>query len=155
MLETTYGRKFTPDDWAHALGGDHFMVVEGDSVLSHASVVPRALVVGNRPFRTGFVEAVATAGAHRGRGYATRVLRAANELIQTQYELGSLCTGSHEVYERLGWERWRGPTYVRDDDAWVRTAHEDGTVMILRTPASADIDTTSRISCEWRPGDAW
>jgi aminoglycoside 2'-N-acetyltransferase I len=83
-------------------------------------------------------------------------MRAANEHIVATYALGGLDTGSHGFYERLGWERWRGPTSVRAAEGERRTPEEDGYVMILRTPGTpADLDVDAPISCDWRPGDVW
>ena len=70
--------------------------------------------------------------------------------------LGALSTGAHAFYGRLGWERWRGPTYVRTSGGAIeRTEDEDDGVMVLRFGPSADLDLTLPICCEDRPGDAW
>src|SRR5207249_1344046 len=63
--------QFTDADWQHALGGTHVVLDAGGEIVSHASVVERELRVGGRPLRTGYVEAVATAPAWRGRGHGT------------------------------------------------------------------------------------
>ncbi len=66
--------RFTDDDWDHALGGVHFVLdVDGD-IVTHAAVVERSLWVADRPLRTGYVEAVATAPAHQGAGHGTLVM---------------------------------------------------------------------------------
>jgi hypothetical protein len=62
---------------------------------------------------------------------------------------------SHGVYERLGWERWRGPTYVRRGADLVRTEDEDDGVMVLRFGPSAGLDLTAPIACTERGGDDW
>jgi aminoglycoside 2'-N-acetyltransferase I len=125
-------------------------------IVAHAAVVERELHVGERPLRTGYVEAVATAPALQGRGYGTLVMRAVNEVIAERYELGALGTGSHGFYERLGWQTWRGPSFVRLPDGRVeRTPDEDGFILVLTTPASPRLDLASPIGCEWRPGDVW
>ena len=59
------------------------------------------------------------------------------------------------MYARVGWERWRGPTYVRTDGGPVRTEEEDDGIMILRTPRTPALAGTETLSCEWRAGDAW
>jgi aminoglycoside 2'-N-acetyltransferase I len=58
-------------------------------------------------------------------------------------------------YERLGWERWLGPTSVRTATGTERTPDDDGGIMILRTPASPGLDLTANIACDWRDGDVW
>ena len=68
-----------------------------------------------RPLRTAYVEAVATAPSFQRRGYASAVMRRIAAEI-AGYELGALSKGSHSFYERLGWERWRGPLAIRTDE---------------------------------------
>jgi aminoglycoside 2'-N-acetyltransferase I len=146
---------FSEDDWQHALGGLHVVLDVAGEVRAHASVVTRELHVDDRPIRTGYVEAVATAPEHQGRGYGTRVMAAVNEHIREEYELGALGTGSPAFYERLGWLRWRGPTAVRTSDGIERTPHEDGGILVLPTVRSLELDLDAEISCDWRPGDVW
>ena len=45
------------DDWEHALGGVHALVVDDDRVLAHGSVVLRRLLHAGRALRCGYVEA--------------------------------------------------------------------------------------------------
>ena len=104
---------FTADDWAHAVGGRHFVLDIAGEIVTHASVVERELHIDGRPLRTGYVEAVATAPIHDGRGYGSQVMEAVGAHIRDRYELGALGTGRHRFYERLGWETWRGQAYVR------------------------------------------
>lgn len=145
---------FDPEDWEHALGGMHFAVVEGGEPISHASVVERTLWIGGLPHRTGYVEAVATEPARQGQGYGTAVMREAGEWIRREYELGCLGTGEHSFYERLGWERWLGPSAVRHPDGTeAPTPDDDGGLMVLRV--GAELDLQAPIACEPRSGDDW
>jgi aminoglycoside 2'-N-acetyltransferase I len=147
--------RFSEDDWQHALGGVHFVLDMDGKILAHAAVVERELHAGGRPLRTGYVEAVATAPAHQRKGYGSAVMRPAGAHIRKHFELGALGTSSHGFYERLGWETWRGPTYVRTSTGLQRTADEDGYILVLRTPRSPALVLTDPISCDWRPGDVW
>jgi aminoglycoside 2'-N-acetyltransferase I len=147
---------FDDHDWDHATGGTHLLMDVDGTVRSHVSVVERRLVTGGRALRTGYVEAVATWEKDRRLGYASELMRRATSIIDERYEFGGLGTGLFTFYERLGWERWRGPTSVRTDDGEVATPDEDGFVLIRRTPATpAGLDLDAPISCDWRPGDAW
>jgi aminoglycoside 2'-N-acetyltransferase I len=146
---------FSVDDLDHAVGGVHWVAEVDGLLVGHASVVERLLEVDGRPMRTGYLEAMATLPAWRGRGIATRLLEAADEHIRAGFELGALSTGAHGLYERLRWERWRGPTFVRTADGQVRTQDEDDGIMILRTPRTPRLTLTEALSCEWRAGDAW
>jgi aminoglycoside 2'-N-acetyltransferase I len=146
---------FTTDDVAHAMGGLHWLAEVEGRVVGHASVVPRILEADGVPMATGYVEAVATHPEWRRRGIASRLMALANRHIAETFELGALSTDVHPVYGRLGWERWRGSTWVRTGAGAVRTPEEDDGIMILRTPRTPPLAGTEALSCEWRAGDAW
>jgi aminoglycoside 2'-N-acetyltransferase I len=120
-------------------------------------VVPRWLVAGERGLRSGYVEGVATREDRRGLGLATLVMREVGQVVAEGYELGALADGSRipGFYQRLGWETWRGPTFVAAPEGQVRTAEEDGSVLVLRTPASPELDLGDPLVCDWRAGDVW
>jgi aminoglycoside 2'-N-acetyltransferase I len=147
--------RFTEADWDHSVGGVHFVLDDDGPIVSHASVVERELHVAGQPFRTGYVEAVATTPDRQGEGFGTIVMRDATAYVREGFELGALGTGEQGFYERLGWRIWAGPSSVRTDDGERRTPDEDGYIMVLLTPVSVDVDLAARISCEWRPGDVW
>ena len=146
---------FGEHDWTHALGGTHVLLEADGLILSHAAVVERDLEVAGRHVRTGYVEAVATRVGHQRRGFGSSVMREVRDIIVEQFELGALGTGVFAFYEPLGWEHWRGPTFVRTPDGVVRTPDEDGYILVLRTSSTADLDLELPISCEWRAGDVW
>jgi aminoglycoside 2'-N-acetyltransferase I len=154
LLDDAFEGRFTDADWEHAIGGLHVLVVD-DGIVSHAAVVDRELAAANRAIRTGYVEGVATAFGHRGRGHATAVMRRVNEIIRHKYELGALSTGIPDLYIGLGWEKWRGPTFAITPTGPRRTADEDGGVIVLRTDLTKDLDLTTALMCDWRPGDVW
>ena len=147
---------FTEADWDHSIGGMHF-VLDSDStgIVAHASVVEREIHIADRPLRTGYVEAVATAPDWQGQGHGTRVMTDVTAFVRATYELGALGTGAQGFYERLGWLTWRGPTSVRTNEGTVRTPDEDGYILVLPTPTSPPLELTAPISCDWRPGDVW
>jgi aminoglycoside 2'-N-acetyltransferase I len=155
LLDDAFAGEFAEADWENACGGRHIVVIAGSDVIAHAAVVPRVLEIGGRPFRTGYVEAVATAPEHQDEGFGSLAMRSAARIVRRDHELGALSTGRHAFYERLGWERWRGPTFVRDGAALTRTEDEDDGVMVLRFGPSATIDVTAPITCDPRPGDDW
>jgi aminoglycoside 2'-N-acetyltransferase I len=130
------------------------LVVDG-GVVSHAAVVPRELDVGGRPVDAGYVEAVATAPARQGEGLGTMAMQQLGSVLREHHEMGALSTGAHAFYERLGWERWRGPTSVRRGGGLERTPDEDDGVMVLRYGPSATLDLRASLSCEERAGDDW
>ena len=146
---------FQDDDWAHALGGLHFVLDLDGEVVSHASVVERTIEIGVRPLRTAYVEAVATAPNLQGHGHGSIVMEAASAHIRESFELGALGTGRHAFYERLGWQTWVGPAFVRAPEGLQRTPDDEGYILVLRTPTSPPFELTEPISCDWRPGDVW
>ena len=147
---------FGDDDWAHALGGTHFLLEVDGRVVAHASVVERTIEVDGRPLRTAYVEAVATAPDRQGMGLGSQVMVAVTDEIRGAYELGVLGTGRHAFYERLGWETWRGPAFVRTPAGELeRTPDDEGYILVLRTPASPPFALTAPITCDWRSGDVW
>ena len=147
--------RFTDDDWEHALGGVHVVLDIGGVIVTHAAVVERVLWVAERPLRTGYVEAVATAPTKEGRGHGTLVMTDVTGWIRERYELGALGTGRHAFYERLGWRTWQGPSSVRTTAGSAPTPDDDGYIMVLATPSSPPLDLAAPIACEWRPGDVW
>lgn len=155
LLDQAFAGELTDDDWQHTVGGWHVVAEEDGSIVAHAAVVDRVLHVGDRPVRAGYVEGVATAPDRRRQGLGSRVMREVADVVGHGHELGALSTELVGFYRRLGWELWRGPTFVRHGADLVRTEDEDGGVMVLRCGPTADIDLDDPISCESRPGDDW
>ena len=146
---------FTDQDFEHAMGGPHWLAVLDGRIVAHASVDERRLEADGRPLRTGYLEAVATLPAFGRRGIASRLVGLASAHIIGAFELGALSTGVPAFYERLGWERWRGPTFVRTPAGLERTEEDDDAILVLRTPTTPPLTITGPLSCEWRSGDVW
>jgi aminoglycoside 2'-N-acetyltransferase I len=130
--------------------------VEGRAV-GHAAIVERLLYPGDTTLSAGYVEAVAVAPDLQGRGIGRQVMELIDRMIDDAYELGALGTGSHGFYERLGWEVWRGPTWIHERDGSVRrSSDEDGNIMVRLTPATPpDLDLSLALAVDWRPGEVW
>jgi aminoglycoside 2'-N-acetyltransferase I len=155
MLDAAYDGDFAAEDWEHALGGTHVWIDGPDGIVSHGAVVPRRLACDGHALRTGYVEAVATVAARRRRGHGTAVMRRLGEIIRAEFDLGVLSTGSHAFYAALGWERWRGESFVIAPEGRVRTPDDDDGLMVLRTPRSPALDLAGPIVADWRTGDVW
>jgi aminoglycoside 2'-N-acetyltransferase I len=82
-------------------------------------------------------------------------MTAVTDLIRERFELGCLGTGRQSFYARLGWQTWRGRSFLRAADGLVPTPDDDGYLMVLTTPSSPPLELAASISCEWRPGDVW
>jgi aminoglycoside 2'-N-acetyltransferase I len=154
-LTEAFDYDFPDEDWDHCLGGIHVVVRDGRDFISHAAVVERGLVAGDRPVRTGYVDGVATRPREQGQGHGSRVMQAVAGIVRAGYELGALGTGRQGFYAQLGWELWQGPTSVITPGGPERTPGEDGAIMVLRTPATATLDLFATLMCDWRAGDVW
>lgn len=155
LLELSFPGNFSGDDWAHALGGTHVVLIDGDGVIAHGALVERTLECSGSVVRVGYVEGVATAPVHRRRGHGSAIMRRIGALIQERYALGALSTGSPDFYGAIGWDRWRGPTFVDGPRGRERTPEDDDGVMILTTPRSPQLDLDGNIVCDWRAGAVW
>lgn len=147
---------FSDEDWGHTFGGHHVVVDDDGRIVADAAVVGRVFHVARRRFCAGYVDGVATAAARQGQGSRLRAVVEAAEVIRDRFDLGALSTGRHRFYERLGRERWQGPTYASTRAGPpTRTVDDDGGVMVLRFGPSAGVDLTAAITCQTRPGDDW
>lgn len=155
VLDAAFESDFTDEDWAHSIGGVHVCLIDSRELVSHASLVERTVVCSGRALRVAYVEAVATVAAKRRQGHGATVMHHINTLIREGYALGALSTGTHAFYQALGWERWRGPTFVDGPRGCERTPDDDGSIMILRTSRSPHLDLDGDIVCDWRSGDVW
>jgi aminoglycoside 2'-N-acetyltransferase I len=156
LLDLAFGDRLSEDDWAHALGGRHFLLRDPreGTLLSHASVVSRTIGLPGRLLSAGYVEAVGTRPGFRGRGLASAVMESVARFIAGHFDIGAL-SSSGDLYEKLGWIRWLGPTWCRGEGGLVRTPHEDGGVLVLPTPSTPHLDLDADLSVEWREGDVW
>ena len=135
--------------------GVHFIGRRGTDVVSHAMWVERKLYPqGLAPLRSAYVELVATRVAEQGKRFATAVMeRLADEL--RPFDIGALSPAVPRFYERLGWEMWRGPLFVRGGDVLTRNT-PDEFVMVLRTPNTpAELDLHAPLAVDWRRGEVW
>ena len=114
LMDVAFGddpeEAFGDDDWEHGLGGVHVLVVEDGVVLTHAALVERTLHAGERPLRTGYVEAVATHPDVRGRGLARLLVSEIASGILARGETPFLHVwadnvGAIRLYETLGFSR--------------------------------------------------
>lgn len=144
--------------WESIGPGVHVIAEEaGRGIVAHAAIVDRSLYPGDVALRAGYVEAVAVAPDRQRRGLGTKVMEVIDDMVDQGYELGALGTGSHGFYTRLGWVVWRGPTWIRERDGSLkRSPDEDGDIMVRMTPTTPpELDLSSPISVDWRPGEVW
>jgi aminoglycoside 2'-N-acetyltransferase I len=131
----------------------HVLGYYNDSLVCHALWVTRYLQAGTNPMmRTAYLEAVATEANYRSRGFASAVMKQLVGEVQ-EYDLAALSPFSVEYYQRLGWELWHGPLFIRRKDNLVPSLDEE--VMIFRLPKTPLLDLTASLSAEWRKGELW
>ncbi|MFA6298109.1 MAG: GNAT family N-acetyltransferase [Nocardioides sp.] len=144
LTDAAFG-DFTDDDWDHALGGQHALVVDDGEVVAHGALVMRRLLHAGRSLRCGYVEAVATSPARLRQGHAATVM-AALERLAPASEAGVV------LYEARGWQCWRGPTSVLSLSGVEPTPDDDGSVYVL---GDTGLDLDAELTCDWRTGDVW
>ena len=159
LCEAAFQEPFA-DNWSRVGPGVHVMAEVASRVVAHAMVVDRRIYVGHEmdvALDAGYVEHVATLPELEGLGHGSTVMREVNRIIRDEYALGGLGTGSIGFYERLGWEKWLGPTSVRmPDGERVRSPRDDGHVMILRTPRTPpSLALDAPIAVDWRADEPW
>jgi len=94
-----------------------------------------------------------TEEAYRDRGFATAMMRRLASEIR-DFDLAALSPFSVAYYERLGWELWRGPLWIRTEDGPLPSPADEA-VMILRLPHTPILDLRQPLSAEWREGELW
>jgi aminoglycoside 2'-N-acetyltransferase I len=131
----------------------HVLAHQESVLVGHACWAARRLEPeGYGLLTAAYVDAVATEPEFQERGIGSAVIARLNAEVAS-YPLGGLSTQRVTFYERLGWERWYGPTAVRAATGLIPTP--DDTVMILRTPTTPPLDTTRLLIGDWRDGQPW
>lgn len=154
LLDAAFDGDFSEDDWQHALGGWHALIDDAHEIVAHASVVPRRLWVDGRELRAGYVEAVAVSPDRQRLGLGRAVMTSLHGIIGARFDLGALSSGEWTFYEKLGWQRWLGPSFVRAADGQLlRTPEEDRGIMVLT--GARPVALGGSIACEIRAGDSW
>jgi aminoglycoside 2'-N-acetyltransferase I len=156
FLDAAFAGSFDEDDWSHTLGGVHVLASVDGELAGHAAVVGRQLIAGDRPLRTGYVEAVATGADHRRRGVASALMATAERLVSGGFELGALAATEDgaRLYRQRGWLPWRGVLAALTPAGIVPTPDEP--VFVLPTPGTPPaLDPGSRLVCDWRRGELW
>lgn len=146
---------FTDADWEHALGGMHALICVRGALVAHGAVVQRRLLHRGDALRCGYLEAVAVREDWRGRGLATAVMDALEQVLRGAYQLGALSAseaGRH-IYADRGWLPWQGTMAVLAPSGVTPTPDDDGSLFVL--PLGVDLDTAAEIACDYRHGDVW
>jgi len=159
LCEAAFDEPFA-ETWERVGPGLHVMAETDGRIVAHAMIIDRRMYLGHEmdvALDVGYVEHVATLPEAQGAGHGASVMREIGRIINDEYELGALATGSNGFYQRLGWETWMGPTGVRTADGErVRSADQDGHVMVLRTRRTpTDLALEDPIAVDWRSTEPW
>jgi aminoglycoside 2'-N-acetyltransferase I len=136
-------------------GGWHFLAWDHDQVVSHAMVTTRWLQPEGLPLlKTAYVDAVATLPAYQGQGYGSALMRRLADDVDPEYVVACLETEREAFYERLGWQKWRGPLAGRGEQGLIPTPDQTG-IMVLRLSQTPALDLHSALSIECQTGRIW
>jgi aminoglycoside 2'-N-acetyltransferase I len=134
--------------------GLHFIAYSDEQIVSHAVVTTRWLQPERRPvLRTAYVDTVATLPAYQGRGHGRAVMRELAASISA-YDIACLKTDRMDFFERLGWERWRGPLAARSGNELIPTPDRQN-IMILRLARTPPLDLERLLTIEMQAGRIW
>ena len=98
----------------------------------------------NQPMRTAYIEMVATEKISLRRGLATAIMKRVADEIQ-DFDLATPSPFSVAYYERLDWQLWPGPLFIRTGSGVIPTPEEE--VMILRLPRTTKLEYQRPIIC--------
>lgn len=154
MLEQTFGERYDDAAWGHCLGGNHFFLRYGGRLVSHVSLVPRLFEQGGQQLRGVYGESMATVPELQGKGIGSIVAAMATADVLLHYEIGAFAASKYHFYERLGWRKWSGPTFVMTSAGREPAAPGRGAVMAL-LPVGSKVDPNGDLTTDWRNGDIW
>jgi aminoglycoside 2'-N-acetyltransferase I len=134
--------------------GLHFIAYSDEQIVSHAVVTTRWVQPEWRPvLRTAYVDSIATLPAYQRRGYGRAVMRELTANISA-YDIACLKTDHTDFFERLGWERWRGPRAGRSGNDLAPTPDQQN-IMILRLVRTPSLDLDRELTIETQAGRIW
>jgi GNAT superfamily N-acetyltransferase len=110
----------------------HFVIVEGDVLISHAIAASRKIEHGGQTYNVGGLSSVFCYPSHRGSGFGEQVVTAATEHLRSDpsVDFALLFCGQRvrTLYERTGWELVPAPRIYSGDRA-NPALYNDGFVM--------------------------
>ena len=142
LLSAAFGddpeERFEDADWEHALGGVHIVVDDRrrdrGPRRGRRARAPRRRATDPDGLRGGRRDG---ARSTRRRASGRARWRSSGRSSRPTTSSARSAPGSHHFYERLGWETWRGPAFVRTPDGDRRTPEDEGYILVLRTGPDA------------------
>jgi GNAT superfamily N-acetyltransferase len=119
------------------------VVVDGDRVVSTATLLDEIVHLGGVAIPTGQVELVATDAAYEGRGLASALVGWAHERSRARRQVLQVMIGIPYFYRRFGYE------YVQPMPTWHPLAEipRPDSDVIVRRATSADLRSLERLQC--------
>ncbi len=153
LLLEAFGGDFSSHDWQHTFGGTRFVARLNDTIIAHAAVIARPMLIDGTEKVVGYVEGLGVAPNFQGQGFGKALMREVTNFCLEHFQVAMLSTDEHSFYRQLGWQEFLGQSYVLQEGDEVRSADEDQGLMFLsRQP---DSYVYARITCQARAGDAW
>jgi aminoglycoside 2'-N-acetyltransferase I len=153
FLDEAFDGDFSDEDFEHSFGGTHFAILADGQLIAHGSVVLRQISFDGQVYPTGYVEAMAVGHEWRGRGVGSKLLAELTDFCRSNFAVAMLSTGSHAFYEKHGWRRFHGESYLATESGVVRTEDDDDELMVLTS--LQNILAADRVTCDFRSGDVW
>jgi aminoglycoside 2'-N-acetyltransferase I len=154
LLDAAFDNDFADEDNDHAAGGTRVIAMNGAEIVGHAALVARTVTIAGTPYTVGYVEGVAVAPDRQGQGIGKAIMRQITDMASRDYPISMLSTGEIDFYAKFGWQRFVGESYVDDYGTTVRTADEDGGLMVYTTLSHLNAPGVAWV-CDWRSGDVW
>ncbi|KOU47006.1 MULTISPECIES: GNAT family N-acetyltransferase [Streptomyces] len=156
LLDAAFEGNFDDDDWDHALGGMHALVLDPyGRPIAHGSVVQRRVQHADRSYRAGYVEAVAVHTLYRREGLGHRVTAALERVIDTAYDFGALSASDEgaALYAARGWQVWPGRLAAFGPAGTVPLPEEEGSTYVRPAAGRPLPDPGHPLHFDWRDGD--
>ncbi|MET7477439.1 GNAT family N-acetyltransferase [Streptomyces sp. NPDC005648] len=154
MLVEVFGARYDDNAWDHCLGGIHYLLRYGDKLVAHGALVPRYMRQGDRVLRGMYGESMATLDDWCHRGFGSTIVAMATAEIRLNYDIGVFAASKYSFYERLGWDKWRGQTFVETEHGIEARGPDRGAVM-FRLPRHSTVDPDGDLITNLRSGDPW
>ncbi|MFB7913041.1 GNAT family N-acetyltransferase [Streptomyces sp. NPDC056061] len=155
FLDTAFEGDFSDEDWDHGLGGIHAYVRDGSGLLAHGSVVQRRVVLADRSYRIGYVEAVAVRADRRRQGLGGRVMTALEQVVDGAYAFGALSASEAgaALYAGRGWQVWPGRIAAQATHGVQRLPDEEGSTFVRPVTGRPLPAGSGTLVFDWRDGD--
>ena len=124
------------------------VVVDGERVVSTATLLDETLILGGLPIPTGQVELVATDREYEGRGLARALMQWAHDRSASRGQLAQVLIGIPYFYRQFGYQYAIALPRSRTVQAVPPASAEHS----VRTAGSADIPAMAELQCSAQQG---